>query len=98
MRLASTLGYEEAWKVLAELIKELRKRGETIPANVMKDLRSAKTMIQVFKAGTAHIENIPQIEKYLGSAESYLFLVVEEKYGKEFFEAWMECFWLRFKQ
>ncbi|MDH5450009.1 MAG: DUF2096 domain-containing protein [Candidatus Bathyarchaeota archaeon] len=84
------MGYEEAWKVLAELIKELRKRGETIPANVMKDLRSAKTMIQVFKADTAHIENIPQIEKYLGSAESYLFLMVEEKYGRELFEEWME--------
>ena len=84
------MGYEEAWRVLSELVKELRKRGETIPANIMKDLRSAKTMIQVFKADTTHIENIPQIETYLGSAESYLFLVVEEKYGRKFFEKWIE--------
>ena len=84
------MGYEEAWKVLSELVKELRKKGETIPANIMKDLRSAKTMIQVFKADTTHIENIPQIETYLGSAESYLFLMIEEKYGRKFFEEWME--------
>jgi len=37
------MGYGEAWKVLADLIVELRKKGEVIPANVMNDLKSAKT-------------------------------------------------------
>jgi len=86
----SVMGYGEAWKVLADLIVEFRKRGETIPANVMNDLRSAKTMIQVFKADPTHIENIPQIETYLESVESYLFLVAEEKYGQKFVKEWME--------
>jgi len=84
------MGYGEAWKVLADLIVEFRKKGETIPANVMNDLRSAKTMIQVFKADPTHIENIPQIETYLESVESYLFLVAEEKYGAKFVKEWME--------
>jgi len=84
------MGYGEAWKVLADLIVEFRKKGETIPANVMNDLRSAKTMIQVFKADPTHVENIPQIETYLESVESYLFLVAEEKYGAKFVEEWME--------
>ena len=86
----SAMGYGEAWKVLADLIVELRKKGEVIPANVMNDLKSAKTMIQVYKADITHIENIPQIEKYLESVESYLFSVTEEKYGAKFFEEWME--------
>jgi hypothetical protein len=84
------MGYGEAWKVLADFIVELRKKGETIPANVMKDLRSAKTMIQIFKADPTHIDNIPRIETYLESVESYLFLVAEEKYGAKFVEEWME--------
>ena len=84
------MGYGEAWKVLADFIVELRKKGETIPANVMKDLRSAKTMIQIFKADPTHVENIPQIETYLESVESYLFLLAEEKYGARFVEEWME--------
>lgn len=84
------MGYGEAWKVLADLIVELRKKGETIPANVMNDLRSAKTMIQVFKADPKHIENITRIETYLESVESYLFLVAQEKYGAKFVEEWME--------
>ena len=84
------MGYGEAWKVLADLIVELRKKGETIPANVMNDLRSAKTMIQVFKADPTHVENIPRIETYLESVESHLFLVAEEKYGAKFVEEWME--------
>jgi len=86
----STMGYGEAWKVLADLIVELRKKGEVIPANVMNDLRSAKTMIQVFKADITHIENIPQIETYLESVELHLFSVTEEKYGAKFVEEWME--------
>jgi len=84
------MGYAEAWKVLADLIVEFRKKGETIPANVMNDLRSAKTMIQVFKADPTHVENIPQIETYLESVESYLFLVAEEEYGAKFVKEWME--------
>jgi len=84
------MGYGEAWKVLADLIVEFRKKGETIPANVMNDLRSAKTMIQVFKADPTHVENIPRIETYLESVESHLFLVAEEKYGAKFVEEWME--------
>ena len=84
------MGYGEAWKILADLIVELRKKGEVIPANVMNDLKSAKTMIQVFKADITHIENIQQIETYLESVELHLFSVTEEKYGAKFVEEWME--------
>ena len=65
------MGYEETWKVLADLIAELRKKGEVIPASVMNDLRSAKTMMQIFKADPSHIENIPRIETYLENVEFF---------------------------
>ena len=82
--------YEETWKVLADLLTELRKKGETIPTDVMKDLRSAKTMIQILKADPSHIENIPRIETFLGNVESHLIFVAQEKFGSSFVDQWME--------
>jgi len=84
------MGYEETWKVLADLLIELRRKGEKIPTDVMNDLRSAKTMIQILKADPTHIENIPRVETYLGNVESYLIFAAQEKFGSEFVERWMK--------
>jgi len=84
------MGYEEVWNVLADLITELRNKEHVIPANVMNDLRSAKTMIQVFKADTTHIENIPRIETYLENVEAQLISMAQEKAGSKFVAKWME--------
>ena len=83
------MGYEETWKVLADLLTELRKKGEKIPAHVMNNLRSAKTMIEILKADPTHIENIPRLEIYLANVESHLIFGAQEKFGSEFVEQWM---------
>jgi len=82
--------YGEVWKTLADLITEFRKRGETIPSNVMADLRAAKTMIQVLRADPERVENVPTIEAYLGNVESYLIMEAHKKFGAEFADDWME--------
>jgi hypothetical protein len=84
------MGYEERWNVLADLLTELRRKGEKIPTEIMDDLRSAKTMIQILKADPTHIENIPRVETYMGSVESYLVFAAQEKFGPEFVERWMK--------
>jgi hypothetical protein len=84
------LSYEERWNVLADLVTELRRKGEKIPTEIMNDLRSAKTMIQILKADPNHIENIPRVETYMGSVESYLVFVAQEKFGPKFVERWMK--------
>jgi len=84
------MSYEERWNVLADLLTELRRKGEKIPSEVMNDLRSAKTMIQIFKADLTHIENIPRVETYMGNVESYLIFAAQEKFGPEIVERWME--------
>jgi len=83
------MSYDERWKVLADLFTELRKKGEKIPTDVMNDLRSAKTMIQILKADSTHIENIPRVETYLGNVESYLIFAAQENFGSEFVKRWM---------
>ena len=83
------MNYEENWKVLADLLTELQKRGEKIPANVINDLRSAKTMIQVLKADSAHTENRSRIDTYLRNVESYA-IFTTEKHGTEIVEEWLK--------
>jgi len=84
------MGYGEVWKILDELVIEFRQRGETIPPNVIEDLRAAKTMIQVLKADPTRAENIPSIEMYLSNVESYLIFTAHQKFGAEFAEKWLE--------
>lgn len=84
------MGYGEVWKLLDDMIIEFRKRGESIPLNVMEDLRAAKTMIQVWKADPKRTENIPSIEAFLGNVESYLIFTGQEKFGTDFADRWME--------
>jgi hypothetical protein len=84
------MGYDEVWKTLADLITEFRRRGESIPSNVMEDLRAAKTMIQVLRADQTRMENVPSIELYLGNVESYLIFEGQKKFGSEFVEEWLQ--------
>ena len=83
------MSYEENWKVLADLLTELRKKGEKIPTDIMNDLRSAKTMIQILKADPTHIENIPRIETYLRNVESHAIFTAQKKLGTEIVELWL---------
>jgi hypothetical protein len=83
------MSYDENWKVLADLLTELRKKGEKIPTDVMNDLRSAKTMIQILEVDPTHIESIPRIETYLRNVESYAVLMAQERLGTEFVEEWL---------
>jgi len=83
------MNYEIVWRILSDLATELKKKGVTVPQNIMRDLRSAKTMIEILKADPSCTECIPKIESYLDMAESSLILEVQEKLGPELAEKWM---------
>jgi hypothetical protein len=83
------MGREEVWKTLDDLITQFRKRDETIPPDVMADLRAAKTLIQVLKADPRCVENVPDIDIYLENVESYLIMEAHKKFGAEFADKWM---------
>jgi len=84
------MGHEEVWKTLNDLIIEFRKKGETIPPEVMADLRAAKTLTHVLKADPTKKENVPTIEMYLGNVEAHLVLAAQAKFGSEFVNRWMK--------
>lgn len=80
--------FDEVWKVLDDLIAEFRRRGETIPPEIMEDLRSAKSLMQISRANLSHSEDPTQIEIYLNHVEFHLIPRAQEKFGQEFVEKW----------
>ena len=83
------MGYEEKWEVLADFLIELQERGKKTPVEVMDDLRSAKTIIQVLKVDPTHTESISRIETYLRNVESYAIYTAEE-IGTKKVEEWLK--------
>jgi hypothetical protein len=84
------LPHEKVWLALEDLIKEFRKRGETIPSEVMEDLRAAKSLIQVSRAKPSLSEDSTQIEVCLNNIEFYLIPKAQERFGQEFANEWMK--------
>jgi hypothetical protein len=82
------LSYDNKWKILADLLKELQKKGEDIPPEILEDLRSTKVMIQILKMDSTHIDTMIRIERYLRKIESYVILT-SERLGKEISEMWL---------
>jgi hypothetical protein len=84
------LGYLSAWKVLEEMVVDLRKKGMIVPAKIMNDLKSAKTLINVLKADTTHFDTVQKIEKYLSNIESYIVSEGQKAFGTEYVEEWLK--------
>jgi len=84
------MGYLAMWKVLEEIIVEFRKRGLTIPATVMNDLKAAKTMIKIMDASTGNGESSLKIEEYLGSVEAYLVTEAQKHFAPEQIDNWLK--------
>jgi hypothetical protein len=83
------MGHLAAWKVLEQMIADFRKRGITIPAEIMNDLKSAKTLINILKADPCRIDTSQKIEAYLLNLESYLVSEGQKKLGAKYVEEWL---------
>jgi hypothetical protein len=84
------MGYSETWKILEEIIIELRKKGLTTPETVMSDLKSAKTMIRLIDAAEEGRSEIgPKIEQYMASVEAYLITEAQKCFPSERIDEWL---------
>ncbi len=84
------MGYLTAWKVLEEMITDFRKRGVTVPADVISGLRSAKTLINVLRVDPSRMDTSQKVEEYLLSIESYLVSEGQKRFGKAYAEGWLK--------
>jgi len=78
------------WKLMADLIKDLKRREESIPPRIMNDLRSAKTMMEIAKIDRSNPNVIMRIEEYLNNLESYLLPIAREKLGQAYVDLLMD--------
>lgn len=84
------MGYLAAWRVLEEMIIDFRKKGVTVSADVMSDLRSAKTLINVLRADPSRIDTSRKVEGYLLNVESYLVSEGQKRFGTAYVEEWLK--------
>ncbi|MDI6806142.1 MAG: DUF2096 family protein [Candidatus Bathyarchaeia archaeon] len=84
------MGYLAVWKVLEEMILEFRKKGIKVPAEVMDNLKSARTMIKILKADPSRGETMQKIEEYLSEVESYLISEGQKNFGAEYVDKWLK--------
>ena len=84
------MNYEYLWKVLEDLFVELTKKGVTVPAELLDDLKSAKTLITICNAEPTALEVATQIELYLDNVESNLLYLAESDLGKRYADKIME--------
>ena len=85
------MGYEAVWKVLEEIVIELRKKGVATPPNVMNDLKSAKILMKVLDASERDRgETAPKIEQYLGSVEAYIVTEAQKIFPPARIDMWLK--------
>lgn len=84
------MGYENSWKILEEIIIELRKKGVATPQNVLNDLKYAKVLMKILEASEKDRGEIaPKIEQYLGSVEAYLVTEAQKEFAPERIDTWL---------
>jgi hypothetical protein len=84
------MNYLAAWKVLEEMITDFRRRGIGVPTEIMSDLRSAKTLINVLKADPSRVDTSQKVDEYLLNVESYLVSEGQKMFGSGYVEEWLK--------
>jgi hypothetical protein len=84
-----SMSHTATWKVLEDLMIELRKEGVTMPPDVINDLRSAKLMIKISEAEGSKGDATQKVEEYLGSVESYLITEGQRALSPEIVDQWL---------
>ena len=83
------MNYEHVWKVLEQLILDLRRNGVTITAELMDDLKSAQTYINIAKTDPTAFNILTDIELYLDKVESNLMYLAETDMGEAYATEWL---------
>ena len=84
------MGYSAVWKVLEEMVTDFRKKGITVPAEIVSNLRHAQALINVLGADPTRLDTSQKVEGYLLSVESYLVSEGQKKLGEGCAENWLK--------
>ena len=84
------MNYEYIWPVLEALMVDLRQKGMIIPQDIADDLKSARTLLTIYKAqpATANVES--ELALYLEKIEPILLSLAESEIGEEYADVWQK--------
>jgi hypothetical protein len=78
-----------AWKLLEDMMIELKKKGVSTPSNIIEDLRAAKSMINLSCMENSRGEAIQKAEEYTSNVEAYLVNEAQKIMGSEQVDQWL---------
>jgi len=81
-------GLEKRWKVLSDLLVVLRSQGADVPPDVVNDLRSAKSLIEVLKVSPECEGVAGTVDQLLANVEALLLAEAEIRLGREEAKKW----------
>lgn len=84
------MGYTATWKVLEDFMLDLKKKGASIPPEVINDLRSAKVMIKICGSSDGKGDSALKIDEYFGNIESYLLAHASRILCREDIDQWIK--------
>jgi hypothetical protein len=77
-----------SWKLLEDIMLELKKSGVTIPDKVIEDLRSAKSLIKLgCMPGSG--DAIQKAEELMGNVEAFVVTEGQAVFGEETVDGWL---------
>jgi len=83
------MDYTAKWKVLEDLMVDLRRKGVEAPPTVIEDFRSAKLMIKIAETGDCAGDAQLKLEEILGSVESYLVTEAQNILSTQAVDEWL---------
>lgn len=84
------MDYFALWKVLEELVTELKKKGVNISDLTMKKLRGARATINIYVADPSYQQTSADLMTQLTELETGLMTLAEQEVGPEFASEWLK--------
>jgi hypothetical protein len=79
-----------SWRLLEDMMLELKKSGATIPIKVVEDLRAAKSMIHLSYTEGSHGDALQKVEEYLANVEAYVVTEGQKTFGSMKVNDWLK--------
>ncbi len=81
--------YYAVWRVLEELLGDLKERDVEIPAGFLTKLKAVHGNINILKADPTYEDTMVEVEEQLNNLEGQLVYLAENKVGPEYADKWI---------
>jgi hypothetical protein len=71
------------------MVADLKKKGAPVPAEIIGDLKSARTLIKILRADPSCGQNAQKIDEILTNVESFLVSEGQRRFGQAYVDEWL---------